>query len=308
MSVRAARRIVAIGLLIGSVAQGQQRNEIVREADSAYAAGNIVLADSLYYIAVRYWPRDPIARTALGRYLGARGKPKPASILLEEARMFGGEPVEIGMHLAPLYERLGEWRALLTLPGSPLSPAERRRAAWLSEHPFELVADGGAAAIIGAPRGDTIARVAARIGGVSAVAAILGNDGDVVVGTRIAEGFGRRFDGDPTVIVLDSMTIGHAKFANLPALIGTEASTVTLGAAALGRRVLQIDYARKRFVIMRADTPTAQQLRYPLERADAALRVLDRGHWISLGDFAASVAKSAKTLVIDVAAGEVRVR
>ena len=47
---------------------------------------------------------------------------------------------------------------------------------------------------------------------------------------------------------------------------------------------------------------------YPLSRERGQLRVLDRGRWISLSELAASVARLRQTLVIDVAAGEVRVR
>lgn len=309
MSLRAALGTFAIGILYGSAALGQQRSRIVAEADSAYAAGNVALADSLYYIAVRYWPRDPIARTALGNFLGSQGKTKPASILLEEARMFGGDPAAIGRDVAPLYERLGEWRALLTLPGSPLSMAERRRAAWLSDNAFDVASEGGAATIIGTPRGDTIARVAARVGGRVVVAAILGIDEDVVVGTQLAEGVARRFEGDPTVVAFDSITIAQIHFANVPATVGPEAATLMLGAAALGRRVMQIDYARNRIVITKTDiTRGSATARYPLARARGQLRVLDRGRWISLSEFAATVARSRQTLVIDVAAGEVRIR
>lgn len=303
---RAALTICAAGILFGFPAQGQQRRAIGAEADSAFAAGNIALADSLYYIAVRYWPRDPIARTALGRYLGSQGKAKPASILLEEARMFGGDPVEIGVHLAPLYERLGEWRALLTLPGSPLSVAERRRAAWLSENPFK-VDEGGAASIVGGPKGDTIARVAARVRGRAVVAAIVGTDVGFVVGTRLADSAARRFEGDPTVVTFDSITVAQLRLANVPATVGPEAGTLVIGVAALGRFVVQIDYARNRIAVTRADAAKSGS-RHPMTRRNGELRVLDRGRWVSLGEFAAAVAKTPKILVIDVAAGEVRVR
>jgi hypothetical protein len=187
--------------------------------------------------------------------------------------------------------------------------AERRRAAWLSDNPFGVVSEGGAATIIGTPKGDTIARVAARVGGKTVIAAILGIDEDVVVGTQLAEGAARRFEGDPTVVAFDSITIAQVHFANVPATVGPEAATLTLGAAALGRRVMQIDYARNRIVITKTDvTRASATARHPLARERGQLRVLDRGRWISLSELAATVARSRQTLVIDVAAGEVRVR
>jgi hypothetical protein len=306
--MRAALVGCALALLAGAPrpAQSQQRSRVVAEADSAYAAGNIPLADSLYYAAVRFWPRDPLARTALGKYLGAHGRTKPAVVLLEEARMFGGDPVAIGRHLAPLYEQLGEWRGLLTLPGSPLSIAERRRAAWLSEHPFGMASAGGPATIIGAPRGDTIARVAARVRGRPVVAALLATDDGVVVGTRFAE-LAQRFEGDPTIVVFDSLSIGQSRLVNVPAAVGLDESSLSLGIASLGRRIIQVDYARGRFVLA-SDGPARAEVAIPLSRLDGRLRVLDRGRWMSLADFAGEVARSKKTLVVDVAAGEVRVR
>jgi hypothetical protein len=56
------------------------------------------------------------------------------AVLLEEARLFGGDRKLIAEHLAPVYARLGDYRALSALPNSPLDYAERSRAEWLSEH------------------------------------------------------------------------------------------------------------------------------------------------------------------------------
>jgi hypothetical protein len=54
---------------------------------------------------------------------------------MEEARYFGGDAKIIGAYLAPVYARLGDFRALATLPGSPLSYGERVRAEWLRDNP-----------------------------------------------------------------------------------------------------------------------------------------------------------------------------
>lgn len=293
--------------VVGGDLQAQTRPRSVILADSAFAAGNFPLADSLYYVGARYYPRDPIVREALGRFLAAQGRTKPAVVLLEEARLFGGDPAVIARLLAPLYAHLGEWRALLTLPSSPLSTTERRRAAWLSEHPFRATTDNGAASIIGTPRGDTIARVAVRIGGRAAVASIVGTDVGFVVGSRITGSAARRYEGDSTVITFDSLTVGPVKFINVPARVGDAASTMAIGVAALGRLVVVLDYSRNRITMTRTDVGPAES-RYLLVRDAGYLRVLDRGRWVSLGDFAATIAKATKTMVIDVAAGEVRIR
>jgi hypothetical protein len=297
---------VAVASILAAPAAGQSRRTIAA-ADTALAAGDIALADSLYYIGVRQRPRDPLVREALGRVLAAQGKTKVAIVLLEEARMFGGDPAQIGRQLAPLYAHIGEWRALLTLPGSPLTTAERRRAGWLAEHPFGVSGDGGAAPIVGTPRGDTIARVAMRVAGRAAVAAIVGTDAGFVAGSRIAGTAARRFGDDSTVIVFDSLTVGQTTFVNVPATTGPLASTMVIGAASLARHVVIVDYRRNRIALARTDLGPAESRR-PMIRDSLGLRVLERGRWISLGEYAATVARAAKTLVIDVAAGEVRVR
>jgi hypothetical protein len=299
-------RALVLAFVIGASAGAQTRLRPVVQADSAFAAGNVQLADSLYYIAIRMRPRDPEARSALGRFLGAQGRAKVAVVLLEEARMFGGDPAAIARLLAPQYTWLGDWRALLTLPSAPLTGAERRRVAWLSENPFGAPIEGGAAPIIGLPKGDTIARVAVRIAGKASVASIVGTDIGWVAGRSVAAG-ARRFEGDSTVIAFDSVSVGQARFENVPATVGATATTVTIGAAALARLVVQIDYKRNRIVLVRADAGAVES-RYMLVRDQGMLRVLDRERWVSLGEFAATVAKAAKTLIIDVAAGEVRIR
>ena len=300
----------ALGLLSFialDVTNAQARPRTVAAADSAFLAGNVALAESLYYVGARERPRDPMVREALGRFLAAQGKAKVAVVLLEEARMFGGDPSRIATQLAPLYHYLGDWRALLTLPGSPLTLAERKRAAWLGEHPFGSVSDGGTVTLIGAPNGDTIARVAIRIGGRTAVASILGTDIGVVVGTRVAGLQARHFEGDSTFIVLDAVAIGSLKLVNVPATIGVAPGAVTVGAAAFNRLIPTVDYARNRLAFTRVDAGAAES-RHMLIRRAGELRVLDRGRWISLGDFAATVAKARKSMAIDVRAGEVRVR
>ena len=269
-------------------------------------AGDLGLADSLYYILVRVRPRDPTGRAALGQYLGAQGRAKVAVVLLEEARMFGGDPAEVARQLVPYYEDLGDWRALLTMPASPLTTTERKRAAWLAENPFSVVSEGGSASTIGMPKGDTIARVAARIRGSAAIASIVGSDVRFMVGSRLAAS-ARHFGNDSATVAFDSITVGQTKFANVPASMGATASSVTIGAAALGRLVVQIDYARNRMVMTRTDGGPAEA-RYPLARFDGQLNVLDRGRWIHLGDFAAGVAKAGRTLVIDFAVGEARIK
>jgi hypothetical protein len=277
---------------------------LILPADSAFALGDIERAESLYYVGVRVRPRDPIFREALGRYLAARGATKVAVVLLEEARLFGGEPPRIAMLLSPLYQYLGDWRALLTLPSSPLNPAERRRAAWLSEHAFASRSDSTSVSLIGTPVGDTIGRIAVRIGGRTTVANVLATDVGIVVGAR-AVGSAPRYFGDSTTVVLDSMIVGSMRLVNAPATTGPTPG-VTIGVASLSRMVPTFDYSRQRFTLMRIASGVSES-RSILVRDGGQWRVHQRGRWIPLAEFAAQVSKDRKTMTVDLKAGEVRV-
>jgi hypothetical protein len=186
-----------------------------------------------------------------------------------------------------------------------MSSAERRRAAWLSEHPIAGSNDTGIASIVGVPKGDTVARIAIRIGGRAAVASIVATDVGLIAGNALAAD-ARRF-GDSAVLVFDSITVGAVKMRNMPATMGGAARTMSIGVPALGRVIVKIDYAQHVLVLTHIDGGRAES-RYPLFRAGGQLRILDRGRWIGLGEFAATVARASKTLVIDLANGEVRVR
>ncbi|HVE79268.1 MAG TPA: hypothetical protein VNA89_10425 [Gemmatimonadaceae bacterium] len=137
----------------------------VARADSLFQGGRVFAAETLYYYAVRKAPRDPSARLALGRYLAARGALRVGAVLMEEARYFGGNPKEIGSYLAPVYARLGDWKALVGMPGSPLSYAERMRAEWLRDNaPTVAGPDSGSVAL------------APDSGGFGAVTLVVGTD------------------------------------------------------------------------------------------------------------------------------------
>lgn len=125
---------VAAAALAAPGAEGQGRDYVAR-GDAALRAGRLARAEALYYAAARRDPRDPEARFALGAYLASRGATRVASVLIEEARRFGGDPVRATELLAPLYARSGEYTALLALPHLRLSPGEVARARWLRGSP-----------------------------------------------------------------------------------------------------------------------------------------------------------------------------
>jgi hypothetical protein len=132
------RASLAVVMLSFAASPCGAQNWLAR-ADALFRAGRIVEAEPLYYYASRIEPRNATARAALGRFLAARGKLRIGAVLLEEARLFGGDRRVIAENLAPLYARLGDYRALSSLPNSPLSYAERTRAEWLSENPPDTI-------------------------------------------------------------------------------------------------------------------------------------------------------------------------
>ena len=126
----------ALLAVVGAATPARAQNYVGR-ADALLRQGRIFQAETLYYYAARSEPRNATPRLALGRYLASRGALRVGAVLLEEARFFGGDRKLIAEHLAPVYARLGDYRALSALPSSPLDYAERTRAEWLSEHEAE---------------------------------------------------------------------------------------------------------------------------------------------------------------------------
>lgn len=120
----------ALLVVTGALPAGAQSSP----ADSLLGAGQLSAAESVLFAQAAARPRDPVARMALGRYLGARGAWRVGAVLLEEARFFGANPRDVAESLAPLYRSLGDYRALVTLPSSPLAMGERAQAAWMVSH------------------------------------------------------------------------------------------------------------------------------------------------------------------------------
>jgi hypothetical protein len=88
--------------------------------------------------------------------------------------------------------------------------------------------------------------------------------------------------------------------------IGGPVGVVTIGMSELGPLVPTFDYSKGRVTFNR---PLSMQapIRLPLIRDRGTLRVLERGRWITLSDYAAAAAKMRQVMTIDFKAGEVRV-
>ena len=152
-----SRRLTLAAVLVTALASLAPRaadaQRYVARADSLLRRGRVFAAETLYYYAVHRAPRDPGARLALGRYLAARGALRIGAVLMEEARFFGGDSKTVGTYLAPVYARLGDYKALSSLPGSPLPYAQRARAEWLGANPPAI--DGPDSAVVALSSADS---------------------------------------------------------------------------------------------------------------------------------------------------------
>jgi hypothetical protein len=101
--------------------------------DAAAGASDLDALERRLYDASRRAPRDPAARAALGEWLAARGQLRSGAVLLEEARLFGGDGRTIAARLAHIYTWLHDWSSLAALPDSPLSVGEKARARALTD-------------------------------------------------------------------------------------------------------------------------------------------------------------------------------
>lgn len=124
-------------------------------ADALLKSGRVEAAEAIYYREARRRPRDPAARLALGRYLASRGATRVGAVLIEEARFFGASPALAALHLAPLYARLGDYKALALLPAAPLSASERMRAEWLAKNPSTVVGPESLTVALAPPEDET---------------------------------------------------------------------------------------------------------------------------------------------------------
>ena len=148
-----------------AVPQAAHAQRYVTLADSLLRRGRVFAAETLYYYATRKTPRDPGARLALGRYLAARGALKIGATLMEEALYFGADKKTVATYLAPVYEKLGNYKALSTLPSSPLPYAQRSRAEWLAEKAPLVDGPDSAAVPLGVSDSTSLGEIALVIDG-----------------------------------------------------------------------------------------------------------------------------------------------
>lgn len=253
-------KVVAGGLLAlvalgGARTLGAQRTLAAR-GDSLLRAGNAAAAEAHFYEAARRRPRDPAARLALGRYLAARGALKVGAVLMEEARFFGGDPREVALALAPVYGRLGDFRALASLPSSPLGSTERARADWLRANP--PAASGDDSTTLAWVPSDTgaVGRVTISVGGQQAEAIIDPNAHGLTIDPSLV-GQLRTFGEDASAAVATSVRIGGIALANVPVRVARVVGAPALmGLDLLGDLTPTFDTGARRLTLRRSRQAT----------------------------------------------------
>ena len=279
--------------------------------DSLLAGGQVAPAESLYFAYAASNPRDPIARAALGRYLGARGASRVGAVLLEEARFFGGNPRTVAIDLAPLYRALGDYRALVTLPASPLSMTERAQAAWLASHPPTLQMPDSLG-VPYTPAGDGLGTLTIRVGGRALTATIDPRRSGIVIDAAASGDTSIRVfrvtDAAPITGVASVVRLGDLVLGNVPATI----EPVGERRAVIGLDVLRpfaptFDPMRKRIVLRRNGriAPGAAGVHVPALFDDDDVRVLRGDHFTSMADAEVAASLRSRRWTLDARRGEV---
>jgi hypothetical protein len=313
LSSRPAGRVLITVLaipLVGAAPLSRAHAQLgggVLQADSMLATGHVSAAESLYYATSSARPRDAVARAALGRYLAARGALRIGAVLLEEARLFGGDTAGIARSLAPIYGSLGDYRALATLPRSPLSAPEQERVRWLVSHPPVLEFPDSVATLPYKPLADGsgIGTVSLGIGDRRADALIDPRVSGVVLRGRAARRraglkvFGE--DSTGAVAIVPELHIGDVTLNNVPVYLDTDTSrtakrdrqTVVLGLDVLRRLAPTFDPTADTITLRRSGQigPTTVGTRAPMLLDEQGLRLIVEGRWET-----ATSSKTAKLL------------
>jgi hypothetical protein len=246
---RAVFSALALAASLSARPLGAQNRELVARADTLLIAGRIFAAESLYYIAVRRVPRDPVARLALGRYLAERGALKVGAVLMEEARYFGGDAAQIAVELAPVYGRLGEYNHLAALPSSAVPYGERLRAEFLRDNPPVVSGPDSASVDYRVSDSQLLGRVMLRVGADTVLATIDARAEGLVLDSSWARRkeirhFGSRATPSRDVLaVTPAVVLGAYTLTNVPtrfaALRG--ATHATIGLDLLGQLAPSFD-------------------------------------------------------------------
>ena len=242
---------------LGAQTMLAQNQAIVARADTLLIAGRIFAAESLYYIAVRRGPRDPVARLALGRYLAQRGALKVGAVLMEEARYFGGDAARIALEHAPVYVRLGEYNHLAALPASAVPYGERMRAEYLRDNRPGVAGPDSATVDYQVSDSQLLGRVMLLVGADTVMATIDARAEGLVLDTAWARRKELHRFGARTVATRDvdavtpTVALGPYVFTNVPTRFATlhSATKATIGLDLIGQLAPSFDPRRGKVVL-----------------------------------------------------------
>lgn len=258
-------------------------------ADSLLAEGKLAAAESAYYAEARAKPRNPTVRAALGKFLALRGGTKAGAVLIDEARLFGGDSASLARALAPLYVRMGDYQQLALLRPNVLTAAERQRANWLVANPPQARLQGNSVVLtyqaIGDGRG--IGALTIRLGkagaqGSEVIAIIDPRISGLVLPSWVRKDL-RLFgtNGPNTVAVAEQVRIGGATFTNVPAIIGNADERARIGFDVIAPFYPNFDSRNGMLALQRVDRRASAPAgtRIPALFDSNGMRLLINGKW-----------------------------
>jgi hypothetical protein len=281
----------------------------------------VASAESLYYAASSARPRDASARAALGRYLASRGALRIGAVLLEEARLFGGDTARIARSLAPIYLSLGDYRSLASLPASPLSTAERKRVRWLVSHAPVLEFPDSVATLTyrSVTDGSGIGIISLGIGERRLEALIDPRATGVVLRGRAArrrDGF-RTFgeDSSGAVAVVPELHLGDVILSNVPARVVVDSARgasrsrqlTIIGLDVLQRLAPTFDPTTQMVTLRRSGqiAPSVSGTRTPMLLDEQGIRLLVDDQWVRAGSGATAKLLAMRPWTLDARRGAI---
>jgi hypothetical protein len=243
----------------------------------------------MLFQAATDYPRDAEARISLGRYLASRGALRVAAVLFEEARLFGADSRRVARELAPLYRTLGDYQALVTLAGSPLTKAQRSQAAWLVSHqPTLEMGDTVAMAYRSPSDTGSVGSVSLLVGSVRFEASIDPRRHGIVLDASRKKLAEELFQSDSfsTLGSLAEIHLGDVALGNVPVEFDrmNDSRRAIIGLDLLMKLAPTFDARGKHLVLRRGGRIPKERPgeRYPVFFEGSRVRMLDGQRFVSL--------------------------